>query len=200
MQSLPLKTGREVFVTFQTHRTTERGCQGPLEVIWFKPLLQQGHPELLARDHVLEISEISASPFGRVALGQDCSFYQNGITSEYYPFIFTFPSVLRCLIAIVYTETPSDPISVSSPEINQTMTLCPVKSSLPVHGSSVDVFAKEILTLRTKCIFTSESQAALSHSIILTHTSASIMKLPFAVSYCMPMLATYFYCDAGCSN
>lgn len=100
----------------------------------------------------------------------------------------------------MHSETPSGPISVSSPEINQTRTVCPVKSSLPDHGCNVDVFAKEILALRTKYIFTSEAQAALSHSINLIHTSAHIMKLHFAVSYCMPMLATHFYCDADCSN
>lgn len=104
-------------------------------------------------------------------------------------FIFTFPSVLRCSIAIVPSEAPlrSPEKTLSSPEINQLRTMCPVKLSLLDHGRAQMslVFAKEILALRTKCIFTFEAQAALSDSVNQKHTSAHILEWLFAVSYSM---------------
>lgn len=160
----------------------------------------------LSLSRILEISELWAFPLERTVWNTNCSsqvFFPLYLLSEWHYFcislfIFTFPSVLRCSIAIVPSEAPEGSVSLPSPEINQPRT---TSSETIITWSCLqrNVFAKEILALRTKYIFTFEVQAALSE--LISNTQVHVFWSGFLLFfYSMNVLESNFYCNAVCSN
>lgn len=96
-----------IFNFSQYHRITGShivwGWKGPLEIIWSKPLLKQGHLEQAAQDHIHTTFEYLQGGRLQHLCGQPVTFFSDSHSEKVFPNVLCF-SVCHCLLLLGTTE------------------------------------------------------------------------------------------------